>query len=241
MENFQEKIVKIQSWFRGVIYRKKRLPLIFYIIKNFLENSQFELIKKNKDGRVNSSSDEDVLTNLLEKRFGKYIRVPKSRNWYDILVYDKMYGWLPVNIKTTTFKTSDNTGNLAMCVQAYTSFKLDLDKNYQNGKMSKILIEYLNEKKYNKIDKKDYYFLVINKETKEIVINSIKGLNTLTRNINNLPFQIKWKNNTLFKYTKIQNVVNTFLTCFEKENNSWRDYFIKNIKSIKIKSRYSPY
>lgn len=31
-----------------------------------------------------------------------------------------MYGWIPVNIKTTTTLTNDNTGNLAMCVYAYT-------------------------------------------------------------------------------------------------------------------------
>ena len=36
--------------------------------------------------------------------------------WYDILVFDYMYGWLPINIKITTMKTNDNTGNLAMCV-----------------------------------------------------------------------------------------------------------------------------
>ena len=36
--------------------------------------------------------------------------------WYDILAYDYMYKWIPINIKTTTTKTSDNTGNLTMCV-----------------------------------------------------------------------------------------------------------------------------
>jgi hypothetical protein len=220
---------------------KKRLPLIFYIIKNFLEKSEFNLTNNNKDGRVNSSSDEDIITDLLEKRFNKYIKVPKSRNWYDILVYDNLFGWLPVNIKTTTFKTSDNTGNLAICVQAYTSFKLDLNTNYQNGQMSKILIEYLKDKNYNKIDKKDYYFLVINKDTKEIVVNSIKGLNSITKNVNNLPFQIKWKNNTEFKYTKIENVIDLFCKCFENQNDSWRDYFIKNIKLIRQKQRFTPY
>ena len=58
--------------------------------------------------------------------------------WYDILAFDYMYGWIPINIKTTTTLTSDNTGNLAMCVYAYTDEMLDIhrDKSYENGKMS---------------------------------------------------------------------------------------------------------
>ena len=38
--------------------------------------------------------------------------------WYDILIYDYQYGWLPVNIKTTTTLTSDNTAN-QQCVFIY--------------------------------------------------------------------------------------------------------------------------
>ena len=38
--------------------------------------------------------------------------------WYDILAFDNMYNWIPINIKTTTTTTSDNTGNLAICVYA---------------------------------------------------------------------------------------------------------------------------
>ena len=66
--------------------------------------------------------------------------------WYDILIYDYQYGWLPVNIKSTTTLTSDNTGNLAMCVYAYTDEELDLDEVYNNGNMSKILVEKLKKK-----------------------------------------------------------------------------------------------
>ena len=113
--------------------------------------------------------------------------------WYDILVYDKRYKWLPVNIKTTTTKTSDNTGNLAMCVYAFTDHDLGLDNliHYSNGNMSKILVEKLKKEEYNKISKKDYYFLVVNKnDTKDIIVNSAKGLTEPTPNINNLPFQV---------------------------------------------------
>ncbi len=71
--------------------------------------------------------------------------------WYDILAFDYKYGWIPINIKTTTTLTCDNTGNLAMCVYAYTNELLDIHRNksYENGKMSEILFEKLRNKQYN--------------------------------------------------------------------------------------------
>ena len=138
--------------------------------------------------------------------------------WYDILVFDYMYGWLPVNIKTTTTITSDNTGNLAMCVYAYTNEELDIhsDNTYENGKMSEILFYNLQMKKYNIRNKKDYYFIVLNKlDTKDIIINSVKGLTYLTPNINNLPFQVCWKKNKTFQYENINKKINLFINCLQ--------------------------
>lgn len=40
-------------------------------------------------------------------------------------------------------KTSDNTGNLTMCVYAYTNIYLKLNKIYSNGEMSEILYKKL--------------------------------------------------------------------------------------------------
>jgi hypothetical protein len=94
--------------------------------------------------------------------------------WYDILAYDFIFGWIPINIKTTTTKTADNTGNLAMCVYAYTDEILDFNKSYENGKMSIILFNKLKSKNYNRNNKKDYYFIVLNKtNSNDIIINSI--------------------------------------------------------------------
>ena len=57
---------------------------------------------------------------------------------------------------------------------------LNYFKSYYNGPMSKILISKLNNKEYNRNYKKDYYFIVINKNnTNEIIVNSIKGLKIL--------------------------------------------------------------
>ena len=44
---------------------------------------------------------------------------------------------------------------------------------------------------------RDYYILSINKNTNEVHLSSLKTLNKLTPNGNNLPFQIKWSDNTV--------------------------------------------
>jgi len=114
-----KKIIKIQSWYRGTIFRLKRLPMILYIIKKHIQTQDFLLSNKTIDGRVNSFIDEEMIVSSLVKKFGKdRIKKPKrKRMWYDILVFDYRYGWLPLNIKTTTTLTNDNIGNLALLIQ----------------------------------------------------------------------------------------------------------------------------
>ena len=157
--------------------------------------------------------------------------------WYDILAYDYMYGWIPINIKSTTTITSDNTGNLAMCVYAYTNEMLDInrDKSYENGKMSDILFNKLKNKNYNTNNKKDYYFIVLNKtNTGDIIINSVKGLLVLTPNINNLPFQVCWDKNREFKYKNIHKTVKLFIDCLQKPKLSWKEVFMTNIRTLNL-------
>lgn len=148
-----------------------------------------------------------------------------------------MYGWIPINIKTTTTLTSDNTGNLAMCVYAYTNEVLDIhsNKSYDNGKMSNILVNKLKNKEYNFISKKDYYFIVLNKtDSTIIIVNSVKGLTLLTPNINNLPFQVCWNNNRTYKYENIDKKIKQFIDCLQKPKPSWKETFMSNIRTLKL-------
>ena len=228
-------IIKIQKCFRGYIYRAKHLPLIMYKIQKYLQIKSYSFTNTNKDGRINSCIDEEMIIYLLIDYFGTKIKQPKIRMWYDILVFDYIYGWLPVNIKITTTLTSDNTGNLAMCVYAYTDEILDIFRNntYENGSMASILFDKLKNKKYNKNKKKDYYFLVLNKtNTNDIIINSVKGLTLLTPNINNLPFQICWDKNRDFIYKKINEQVKFFLESLQKPKPSWKEIFMANIRTL---------
>lgn len=228
---------KIQKWFRGCIVRLKRLPLIMYKIQKYLQSSVFHFSTQNEDGRINSCIDEDEVIKRLVERFQERIQKPKIRMWYDMLVLDSMYGWLPVNIKTTTTITSDNTGNLAMCVYAYTDELLDLqkDKSYENGKMSEILFRKLKERKYNQNQKKDYYFVVLNKtDSRDVIVNSVKGLTTLTPNINNLPFQVCWDKNRVFHYENIRKKIKLFIDCLQKPKPSWKETFMINMRTLKM-------
>ena len=226
-------IIKIQCWFRGYIFRLKRLPLIMYKIKKYLKLQEIIFSNLNDDGRINSCIDEDNIISILINKFGNNIKKPKIRMWYDILVYDYIYGWIPINIKTTTTKTSDNTGNLAMCVYSYTNEILDFNKSYENGKMSIMLFDKLKNKNYNKNNKKDYYFIVLNKtDSNDIIVNSVKGLKILTPNINNLPFQICWDKNRNYIYENINKKIKLFIECLKKPKPSWKELFMTNIRTI---------
>jgi hypothetical protein len=233
----ETKIIKIQKWFRGCILRLKQLPLIMYKIKQYLKLQSFKFSNQNEDGRINSCIDEDEVIKLLIEKFGGRIKKPKIRMWYDISGFDYMYGWIPINIKTTTTITSDNTGNLAMCVYAYTNELLDInrDKSYANGKMSDILFNKLKNKKYNTNNKKDYYFIVLNKrDASDIIVNSVKGLTILTPNINNLPFQVCWDENRVFKYENINKKIKLFINCLQKPKPSWKETFMSNIRTLNL-------
>jgi hypothetical protein len=154
--------------------------------------------------------------------------------WYDILVLDFIHGWQPVNIKTTT-TTSDNTGNLAMCVYAYTNHDIHLrqGKDTENGKMSVILLEKLKCKNYNKVGHRDYYFIVLNKtDSTDVIINSVKGLAHLTPNINNLPFQIHWGRNRKYRHVPIRESIRQFVACLKKPQPCWKELFMAKVRSL---------
>jgi hypothetical protein len=148
-KNTNQNIIRIQKWYCGNITRLKLLPLIMYNIQKYLIGKKLKFSKINEDGRINSCIDESIIINILVKKYKKRIKKPKSRMWYDILAFDYIYGWIPINIKTTTTVTADNTGNLAMCVYSYTDEILNFDKSYNNKQMSEILFTKLKEKKYN--------------------------------------------------------------------------------------------
>jgi hypothetical protein len=232
---FEKIVIRIQSWYRGCHYRLIRLPLIMYKVQKYLTDISLELSISSRDGRINSCVDEDKIIDLLIENFGDKIKISRIRMWYDLLIKDYLVGWIPVNIKITTTLTSDNTGNLAMCVQAYTDELLDTNKAYNNCRMANVLFKKLKEGSFNRWTKKDYYFLVINKSnSKDIIVNSVRGLEVLTSNTNNLPFQICWSKNKSFKYGNINEKIHLFVKCLKRCKPSWRENFMENMRELDI-------
>ena len=231
----ERSISQISAILNGNLYRRDHLPNSLLTIKKILQERTIKLCETSNDGRINSCMDEDEIIRILSEELPNRIYKPKARMWYDILVRDFQYGWLPVNIKSTTTLTSDNTGNLAMCVYSYTDEPLDLYKTYQNGRMSKILIEKIIKKDYNYNNKKDYYFVVVNKENcKDVIVNSVKGLTKLTPNINNLPFQVCWNKNRIFKYKHITKSIEILLNALQKPKPSWKESFLNDVRKITL-------
>jgi hypothetical protein len=237
-----ESAVRIQKWFRGCMFRLKRLPIVMYVVKEHIAKQSFAFANQTADGRINSCFDEEKVIEILTKEFKDRIQKPNIRMWYDVLIRDYRYGWLPINIKTTTTNTADNTGNLAMAVYAYTNTQLDLTKNYENGKMSRYLVEAIKKGNINKKHKKDYYFLVLNKNNSfDVIVNSVKGLNCLTPNANNLPFQVCWNKNKTYIYKHIKKRIREFVECVQKPNKSWKEEFMTDMRSISASALFKPH
>ncbi|OOQ16104.1 restriction endonuclease [Helicobacter pylori] len=157
-------------------------------IAEFLKTNSYNLSQPLQDGRLNSSVNEEEILNTIKDYFP--IQLPRVREWWDFS-FEENKIFYPVNIKTTTTKTADNlNGKLgiyyALC-----------------GLLPEFNNEIAWEKYFQKLHKdlgtntnRDYYFLIINKnDPKDIFINSLKGIQTLQPNGNNLPFQCKWDNN----------------------------------------------
>ncbi len=162
------------------------IPTQLNEIAEFLKTNPYNLSQPLQDGRLNSSVNEEEILNTIKDYFP--IQLPKAREWWDFSFKENDV-FYPVNIKTTTTKTTDNLN----CKLGIYYALCGLSPEFNN--------EIAWEKYFQKLHKdlgtntdRDYYFLIINKnDPKDIFINSLKGIQTLQPN--NLPFQCKWDNN----------------------------------------------
>ena len=65
--------INIQKMYRGYATRARRLPNIMYKIQHFLKNDSFKFSYQTNDGRVNSSLDENGISEKLVEYFGNNI------------------------------------------------------------------------------------------------------------------------------------------------------------------------
>lgn len=145
--------------------------------------------ENHEDGRVNSITDEDTVIDLLIEKYGiENVEKPPARCWWDV----KLFGYY-LNIKSSDFNkgASDNFSSKAAILYALT----DLHEDKVNTTSWKKFQESLKNHSGTE-NNRDYYIIVVDKSTQNAYLQSLKSLQKLTPNGNNLPFQIKWSDNT---------------------------------------------
>lgn len=164
------------------------LPNLLCKMVEFLQKQSLILSKNSRDGRINSAFNEDEIFNLLHAHFD--INRPNMRDWFDFS-FEENENFYPVNIKITNLST-DNLNCKLGIYYALTGKLPHFDNEIRWANFFSTIKENLAE------NSQDYYFLIINKnDTKDIFATSLKYLNELTPNGNNLPFQANWAKNRI--------------------------------------------
>lgn len=197
----------------------------FNELKTLLESLSLEgsLTKTSTDdGRIQSAESEHLICDLLCNTFQdnenvKVVKAPKPRFWYDIAlkINDNFY---PINIKITQGQT-DNISSKKGMFYALTGLDPETISGLSQWKKYNTV---LSENFDANIDT-DYYFLVYFKNTQKFLFTSLKRLDTLVPNGNNLPFQCCWnKNIEPTQRTREEQscyIRNTFIESFKKKTS----------------------
>ncbi len=157
-------------------------------IASFLHDNPVKLSENDADGRVNSGINEhEILDFLKESIYGTIINLPPPRCWYDFAIKTNE-GEMFVNIKVSDLSNSaaDNLSSKQGMGYALTGIKtIPNDWDSFNDVIGRSV-----RSGY------DYYFLVVNKNNSSDVFGtSLKRIEKLQANGNNLPFQCNWSAN----------------------------------------------
>lgn len=170
----------------------------FTYLKNIIETSELFASNLNHsttgDGRLDSAESEIVIINHLKNLFKntevKVIEPPQERYWYDILIEYKGQKF-PINIKITSGTSADNISSKIGVFYALTGLWPEKVSGLSRwSSYNQLLTENLNYE-----TNADYYFIVYFKTEQTFLFTSLKQINTLVANGNNLPFQCNWSNN----------------------------------------------
>ena len=152
----------------------------------YLNTLTIAVSESHEDGRVNSIDDEDTIIDLLIEKYGDNVEKPPARCWWDI----KVFGY-PLNFKSSKFgSAADNFSSKAAILYALTNIPEE-EVTCSSWKQFQKKLQHNSSQQ----TPRDYYIIVLDKTTNRVYLQSLKSLNKLTPNGNNLPFQIKWKDN----------------------------------------------
>jgi len=230
-------VIRIQAWWRGVFYRRSNLPLMLRKIKKYLTgNKELLFCGDMEDGRSNSFIDEHTVIRLLQKRYGSKIRMPpRPRHWFDMSVLDAERGWIPIDIKSSAIRkhrNRDNGSGWASCMYALTDMSMDLEKDYKGHEPMTQFYHKLEHREYNS-SSRDYYYLILNKmDFHDVIINSLRGMQSFSANSSNPPFQVCWNNNRDYVYRPIGESVRMFLEVIGKTTESPAQVFIRRVHEL---------
>lgn len=199
------------------------MPQVLIDLCKWLSEYAPQLSSRTRDGRINSAFNEDEIVDIINTRYtfpdGYVLNQSPIRDWFDIAIENtRTNEFYPINIKVTTTHTADNLNCKLGLYYALTGCLPDFKNEITWSPYIKKLHDHLDRK-----TDKDYYFLIVNKDRKtDIFCNSLKGINSLQRNGNNLPFQCKWEDNRRYQ---------------EKTHAESRDYILKVFgESIKMRA-----
>ena len=181
----------------------------------YLNTLTITVSENHEDGRVNSIDDEDTIIALLIERYGDNVEKPKARCWWDL----KLFGY-PINIKSSKFgSAADNFSSKAAILYALTNLP-ESEVTCSSWKQFQKKLQHNS----SQLTPRDYYIIVLNKVTKQVHLTSLKSLNKLTSNGNNLPFQIKWRDN-------VSPIERTYLQSYDFLIESYKESVRKKITS----------
>ena len=182
-------------------------PPVLLEVLSYLNSISISVNEDHEDGRVNSIGDEKTIIDLLVKKYGDNIKIPKARDWWDV----KVFGY-PLNIKSSKYgSAADNFSSKAAVLYALTDLPEDKVKVISWQSFQQAL------KNNSDVDNnRDYYIFTLNKVTKEVHLASLKTLAKITPNGNNLPFQIKWRENTQPVYRTHRQAYEFLVECYKQ-------------------------
>jgi len=161
-----------------------------------------------KDGRVNSLDDEETVIQLLEEKYSDAVERSKPRHWFDV----RLFGH-PIQIKSSSYSNgaADNFSSKAAVLYALTN--LDENDIEVRGweQFETALLKNSGEE-----NNRDYYIISVNKDDSQVHLTSLKTLQKLTPNGNNLPFQIQWKSNIIPVERSYDEAYKFIVSCYTK-------------------------
>lgn len=169
-------------------------------LSDAVQTGRLTLTKSTRDGRVNSQDNERQISEALEyfalsnewfSDASLTLEVAPPRHWYDFSVNGPNGLFLPVNVKVSALKTSDNISSKEGVFYALTGVQPN-DVGINNWEL--FCEQLSNLLGTNPLA--DYYFMVVGKGLKaEVFWTSLKQIYELVPNGNNPPFQCNWGRN----------------------------------------------